>query len=250
MAIVQSEKGNIHLFEDFSSGVPLAGTVLAPYPFGDFMVIGDGLDASDAGIPALTSDGLGGVGQFTTKAEDAHCTGLATGTMFDVAKMGTLVAEVRVRNVAVPSTTKVEWIGFSDYTSITTAVIESTIISGSGTTITLVASDLCGFFCGDLTAHDQWHCVYNGGATTGATTSTDVDYDTIVAGDFQILRVEIDPDGTARWYIDGVLKQTVEGAVSTTTDLGFQCMLETEGSTAETMDVDYISVKANRDWTV
>jgi len=59
----------------------------------------------------------------------------------------------------------------------------------------------------------------------------------------------VDNDGTARWYIDGVLKQTVSGAVSTTTDLAVLTMVETKGSAIETADIDYILVEANRDWT-
>ena len=102
----------------------------------------------------------------------------------------------------------------------------------------------------ELTDDEDWHGVYNGGTTTGETTSTNVDLDDdAVAGDFQVLRLEVDSNGTARWYIDGDLKQTVTGAVSTSTDLAVLLMVEAKGSAIEAMDVDYVLIETNRDWT-
>jgi hypothetical protein len=62
--------------------------------------------------------------------------------------------------------------------------------------------------------------------------------------------LEITPTGTARWYIDGVLKKTVSGAASTTTD--YAVVLAAGANTTELaiFDCDYILVEANRDWTV
>ena len=36
------------------------------------------------------------------------------------------------------------------------------------------------------------------------------------ADTYQVLRIEIDADGTARYYVDGTLEATVESAVATT----------------------------------
>jgi len=71
-----------------------------------------------------------------------------------------------------------------------------------------------------------------------------------VAGEFQILRLEIANNGTARWYVDGVLKQTTTGAVSTSTDLALVTMIEARSAAIEYAYLDYIYVSANRDWTV
>jgi len=58
------------------------------------------------------------------------------------------------------------------------------------------------------------------------------------------------PNGTASWYIDGVLKKTVEGAASTSTDVAV-CLAAAANTTEfAIMDVDYLMVEANRDWTV
>jgi len=93
--------------------------------------------------------------------------------------------------------------------------------------------------------------VYNGGTTTGETTSTSVDADDdAVAGEWQVLRLEIDTNGTARWYIDGVLKQTKTGAASTSVNMALILGVEAKGAAIENLDVDYLLVQANRDWTV
>jgi hypothetical protein len=44
------------------------------------------------------------------------------------------------------------------------------------------------------------------------------------------------------------LKKTVAGAASTSVNLGLCVGVEAKGANIETLDVDYILVKANRDW--
>ena len=119
------------------------------------------------------------------------------------------------------------------------------------TTVTLTASDICGFLLSsEATDATDWHGIYNGGTTTGETPSTSVDLDSVaVAGEWQQLRLEIDTNGTCRWYVDGELKQTVTGAVSTSVDLKFFLAAEAKATTIATLDVDYVLIRANRDWT-
>jgi hypothetical protein len=62
--------------------------------------------------------------------------------------------------------------------------------------------------------------------------------------------LEVAPNGTVRWFIDGVLKKTVEGAASTTTNMAV-CLAAAANTTEfAIIDVDYLCVEANRDWTV
>jgi hypothetical protein len=143
------------------------------------------------------------------------------------------------------------FIGFSDIAPETLS-IEGDVVHGATATVTLTASDLVGFLLSsEFTDDEDWHAVYNGGTTTGETDSTALDLnDDAVAGEWQILRLELASNGTARWYIDEELLKTVEGAVSTTTNLALCVGVEAKGAAIETLDVDYISVKANRDFTV
>lgn len=243
----QSGRGKIELFHDFlGAEVPVAGTVTTD-KVGDFRVIGDGLAEADSGIVVLESDGLSGVGDFTTTNEAKHGVYVATGLVFDVGKMSPMVAECRVRFADLDD--KAFFMGFSDVNGDDLS-LEDDLINGATTTLTLNASDLVGFFYDEgLTDDEDWHMVYNGGSTSGETDSTKVDADDdAVAGEFQILRLEVDPNGDARWYVDGALKQTVEGAVSTSTDVGFVCGVESKAATVEHAYVDYAGVKAARDW--
>ena len=249
--MAQASKGRIEIFEDFIGGEDIILNSAASRNFGSsgLRVIGQGIAENDSGIVVLESDGLNGVGRLTTTNEDAHSIGLTTATMFDVAKMGTIVLEARVQFENLD--TKEFYFGLTDVNDDTT-IIEGGTMVGNGTTMTLTASDLCGFYLSaELTDDEDWHAVFNGGTTTGETDSTELDLDDdAVAGEFDVLRIEVGNNGTARWFVNGVLKKTQAGAVSTSTDLAVLLMVATYGAAIETVDVDYISITANRDWTV
>jgi len=92
--------------------------------------------------------------------------------------------------------------------------------------------------------------VHNGGTATGATDSTAVVSDvTAVAAEWDILRVEIYTNGTIRWFINGDLKQTVTNGSSTSVDLAAVVASTATAATIASLDVDYMLVKARRDWT-
>jgi hypothetical protein len=238
--------------EDFLGGteVAVASTTAPPINWPPFLTfVGQGIADTDSGAIILDSDGMNGVVQLTTTNEDVHCAGFQTPVMFDVALNGTIVLEVRARQAAL--NTGEVFIGFSDVAT-DLAIIEGAICHGDTVTVTLTASDLVGFLmASDLTDNSDWHGVYNGGTTTGETTSTSVDFDAgATAGEYQVLRLELFPNGTVEWWVDGVLEQTVTGAVSTSVDLCLNVLVETKTTAVKTLDVDYIKVWANRDWTV
>jgi hypothetical protein len=245
--MAQSDRGRIELFYDFFGEDNIANTV-SSRPLGPFLVAGQGSEATDAGVPAI-SGVLSGAGRITTTDEDNHTTLVGTHIAFDVGLMGPLVAEARVQLDNLD--TKEVFFGFTDIDPDVLS-IETNVMTGASTTLTLTASDICGFFLSaELTDDEDWHMVYNGGTTTGETTSTSVDADDdAVAGEWQVLRLEIDTNGTARWYIDGVLKQTKTGAASTSVNMALILGVEAKGAAIENLDVDYLLVQANRDWTV
>ena len=252
--MAQSGPGVIEIFEDFTGPEWIIAETAASGSSGPFRVVGQGVADADAGITILESDatggGLNGVAQMVSpNASDNDAIFFTTSMMFDVAKMGTIIAEARVRLPDLD--TKEVFFGFSDLNADTHSM-EGVLIHGTGTTTTLTASDLVGFhFSSEYTDDDDWHGVYNGGTTTGQTASGSTDLnDDAVADEFQVLRLELAPNGRVEWYIDGVLKQTVAGAVSTSVDLACQLGLEIKGTGSnELLDVDYILIRANRDWT-
>jgi len=249
--MVQSGDSRLMISEDFLGGteVGVASTTAPPINWPPYLTfVGQGIADNDSGAVMLDSDGLNGVVQLTTTNEDVHCAGFQTPVMFDVALNGTIVLEARVRQAAL--NTGEVFIGFSDVAT-DLAIIEGAICHGDTVTLTLTASDLIGFLmASDLTDNSDWHGVYNGGTTTGQTTSTSVDFDSgATAGEYQVLRLELFPNGTAEWWVDGVLEQTTTGAVSTSVDLCLNVLVESKTSAVKTLDVDYIKVWANRDWT-
>ena len=249
----QSGPGGHKLFDDFRSGATalLASSVAPPISIGNgtFTLVGQGIAENDSGAVM----GVNGI-LLTPTDEAQHAIGLTTQITYDVGLHGTIVAEARLE-FPDDLVTREVFFGFSDVRT-DLAILEGAILHGVTETFTLTASDICGFhMSSELTAATEWHGVHNGGTATGPTASGDINLGTaagalIVADTFQILRLEMDTSGTARWFIDGKLKQTITGAVSTTTDLC--CSLITEekvGGNAQ-LRVDYLLVKANRDWTV
>ena len=249
--MAQAGPGKVILFDDFTGGVEalVAATTAPPIVIGNgtFELVGQGLADTDSGA---VLQGPPGSMLLTATNELEHAIGLQSSTsMFDVGLMGHIVAECRVQQAAL--VTRQIFFGFSDVKT-DLAILEGAIIKGTGTTITNTASDLCGFLlASELTDAADWHGVHNGGTAAGPTVSGNIDFGAdAVAATWQILRLEMDASGTARWFVDGDLKQTVAGAVSTTTDLCFNLLCEEKVTGTASMEVDYVRIVCNRDWTV
>ena len=248
--MAQSGYGKISIFEDFLAGEDIVAATAATRAFGGsgLRVIGQGIAEADSGITVGESDGLNGVGILTTTNEDAHSCGLTTGKVFDVGKMAPINIECRVQFPDLD--TKAFYFGLTDVNGDTAILEGENLVAASGT-LTLSASDLCGFLIdAEATDDEDWIMVYNGGTTSGETTIANIDADNdAVAAEWDVLRLEVSINGTARWYVNGVLKQTVTGAVSTSTDLAVLEMIEARAASNEYAWIDYIAIEANRDWT-
>ena len=242
----QSGNGRIRLFNDFAGVANTLALTADTAQLGDFYAGGEGFEDSDAGIAG--KDALSGVVTLTGANTDADTTFIGTQIFLDVGLMGTITLETRVQLPDLD--TKEIFFGLTSILSVDEQ-LEDIVINASGTTITMPA-DLCGFYLSDeLTDDEDWHGIHNGGTTAGSTTTTAVELnDDAVAGEWQVLRLEVDSNGTARWYIDGVLKQTVAGACSTTTNMAVCLAAAANTTQLVIMDCDYIEVTANRDWTV
>lgn len=246
--MAQSGPGKVEIFEDFIGlDDPVAGTAV-PRHLGMLRVVGQGIAEVDSGAPRIATPS--GAVRLTTTDEDNHTAGLETNVAFDVGLMGTIVVEARVQFENLD--TKEAFIGLTDI-AIASDVpsIETDLGHGATTTLTLTASDICGFLLSaELTEDEMWHAIYNGGTTTGETDSTENELEVdAVAAEWDVLRLEVDNNGTARWYVNGDLKKTVKNAVSTSVDMKAFVAVEAKGAAIETMDVDYVLIRANRDWT-
>jgi hypothetical protein len=242
----QSGEGRIRLFNDFAGVGETLALTTDTAQLGDFFAGGEGFEDNDAGVAG--KDALSGVVTITSGNTDADTSFIGTHIAFDVALMGPIVLEARVQ---VPDLDDKEiFFGLTSILSVDEQ-LEDIVINASGTTITMPA-DLVGFYLSsELTDDEDWHGIHNGGTTAGSTTTTAVDLDDdAVAGEWQVLRLEVSSNGTALWYIDGVLKQTVAGAASTSTNMAVCLAAAANTTELAIMDVDYMLVEANRDWTV
>jgi len=106
-------------------------------------------------------------------------------------------------------------------------------------------------FDSQLTYGTYWHMPYILASDT-TQTSTDVQSSQVaVAGESDILKIILHRDGSADWYINDVLEQSVGAGLAATTTTLLGVLVGTWGTTTTVsdLDVDYILFKANRDWT-
>lgn len=249
--MAEAGPGKIRLFDDFAGPEQLESETVAAHYIGQFRVVGQGFADGTVGIVGLEGR-LSGAIQIESGATNEDSTGLVTSKMFDVGLMGPIVMETRVQFDDL--LTKEFFFGLSDQNADNVALETDIVSRGGNTTISLTTSNLVGFlFDSEFSASARWHGVYKGGTATGETTSTNVALtiaaNDITAQEWDVIRLEIDPDGTARWFVNGILSQTRAGAVSTTTDLCMNLLIGGKGAN-ELADVDYVLVTANRDWTV
>ncbi len=260
MTTARGSRGDLIFFHDFGGAeLPVAGTGAyaaaggTPATVGPFKITGD-LAENDTGTVSLAISN----GALRISGNDEDGKGVAVGTevIFGAALNGTLTLETRIQRQVM--TAGVVWAGFVDVHA--DDVAEP--LTATGTTLTLTASDLAGFFLdSQLTATADWHCPFNGGSVSGPTDSqvvvtgttndrnkNSVGVVTGVAGEYDLLYMEIFTNGTVRWYINEVLVQEQVNAVSTSVLLAGYVGCWGTTSTAADADWDYLDIRAKRNW--
>jgi hypothetical protein len=250
----QSGIGKIRLFHDFCGPeLPIAGTTAVNatgggmFKIGDFKITGD-VTNTDSGVVALEKANgyIRIIGSANTDAD-----GIAIGTdlCFSPLLNGPLILETRVEMAEL--TTKNVFIGFC--TANADEVVEP--ITSVTETITKVVPSVGFHFDSTLTVDASastavWHMPYLLAADTTQTSTTVAASQVAVAGESDVLRLEVDSDGAARWYINGKLEQTVgAGLAATPATLVTGMVGVWAKSTAVGIDIDYLLIEANRDWT-
>ena len=241
--MAQSEFGKLEIFNDFFHlDSTTMGTTLLP--------LGGGVMYSSVneGSFALTTDEPGGILAVTTDTGDNDNCCLKAGP-FKCADGG-CVMEVRAKMADI--TTGAQCIGFQETVDDTTPVMGMEFAT-STMTYNSVGTCVGWNFDSDGTT-DTWRCAAadDGTVNTNADTNgTSTDQGAAVNDEWDILRVEIDPNGDARFYHDGKLIKTIADAVPTTTVMLWAvAMIENRSSAASEAEYDYIYAKGNRDWTV
>jgi hypothetical protein len=244
MATIAAGPGVIKLRLDMAGADHGIANVNTTAMVGPFALTG-AVAETDCGIVPISK--AGGWARLTGTDQNGRGAAIGTNVGFSPVLTGPLVFETRLELQV--QTARHTWIGFASVKALDTAEP----LTATTATITPVAGSYVGFFQdSQLTTNTDefWYMAYNGGSATAPTTPiTGIIGDAIVTAESQILRVEIDPNGTARWLIDGKVLQTIVGACSTTTLLA--AFVGTFGTTSTISDVDvnYIKFQGNRDWT-
>jgi len=240
------EFGQIFLFDDFCGpNCPVANAEAATTPghfIGPFRIVGDTVE-TDSGI--VVASKASGWATLTVNDENGKGIGLGTDVCFSPVLNGPLVFETRVETSAL--TARCIFAGFAG----TVADDVAEPVTSATTTITKVVPCLGFILDSQLTAGTYWHMPYLLAADTTQTSTTVVSGQVAVAAEADVLRLEVFPDGSAKWYINGKLEQTVAAGLAATTTTLLGALVGGWGTTTTAADlsVDYIAVRGNRDWT-
>lgn len=217
--------------------------------FDDFLgdVLADEWNAVETdtdGAQAVLAGGIGGVLRITTGNDDGNVvvlpdlSGVTSYLNWQASNGGLrMITRIKISRI----TLAYIFVGFTDLITIEAPVISA----GSADTITTNATDAVGFMFDTAMATDTFHLV-------GVANDVDATIQTLttapVADDYITLALDISSTGVATFFINGVQVGTpMSGAVTAATDLT-PCIYasNTDGTSAITLDVDYINVSMNR----
>jgi hypothetical protein len=234
--------GRVRVFEDFlgsNTATAMGTTALA---IGNIAYV-----SVNEGTFAPTVDEPGGILAITTDTADNDNCALYAGP-FKPADGG-VVMEARFKTADI--TTVAIFCGFSETLDATTPVMPAEYdtttltINGSGGVAGLLWDP-------DGTANDWRVACGDAGAnaTDLATTGGTLSKNDAVNDEWDVVRVEIDVNGDAKVWHDGVLIDDVAACV-TAGDIQHACLVfENRSDAATTSEVDYFYAEGGRDWTV
>lgn len=211
--------------------------------------LGDGeLFAIGTSVNTQTVDETDGVIQLVSASGAGNVSGYGVNSVYSPAANGPLILEVRLK---FPTLADAAWVGFSDSSGDVDEVVDNGTIDGSVT-------DCAGIYYDDAVDTDQWNEYI---ATGGTETQQNLITEVITADEWQVLRVEILPDGTVRTLIadepgssgvgTGGFRLIAErtAAVSPTA-LFFPEVYVASNSGTGLLEVDYFHFRAQRNWAV
>lgn len=240
-----SECGKIYLFDDFfGPEAPYGGSGAATalgMNTGVFKILGDTAE-TDSGMDVYSK--ANGFALLTINDEDGKGVGIGTEVSFSPALNGTLVFETRVETSAL--TARSIFAGFAG----TVADDVAEPVTSTATTITKVVPCLGFILDSQLTSGTYWHMPYILASDTTQTSTNVISSQVAVAGECDVLRLEVDNNGAARWYINGKLEQSVGAGLAATPTTLLGALVAGFGTTTTAADlyVDYLLVRANRCW--
>ena len=228
--IVLPSPDKVALFDDF------LGDVLADQ--------WNAVETDTDGAQAVLAGGIGGTLRITTGNDDANVvvlpdlSGVTSYLNWQAVNGGLrMIARVKISRI----TLAYMFVGFTDLVTIEAPIYSA----GSVDTITTDATDAVGFMFDTGMATDTFHLV-------GVATDVDATRQAIstapVADDYITLALEVSATGVATFFVNGLQVGTpMSGAVTPAADLTPAIYASnTDGTSALTLDVDWINVSMNR----
>lgn len=168
--------------------------------------------AADIAITVTAPEGVIAMGSAAAgAAEDKTVLSLILLAKGSLVSLGKTIFETRV---SFNGTANITWgFGLGDTLVNDTEVANFTVDSGVVADDGSVTNGVSFVYSTDATALTKWQSV----STKAGTVNTVENALSLgpTAGTYQILRLEVDADGVARFYIDGLLQATISGAVAT-----------------------------------
>lgn len=241
MTDIAGQFGKIRVFNDFVDplGDVTWGTGQVHLGGGVFMV------SVNEGTINEVVDESGGVTQFLTDTADNDNVCLLAGK-FDPSQGG-CVMEARFK-VADDLGVGI-FCGFSE-----TMALDTPVVPAEFATATMTyngTGGMLGAQYDDDGTTDDWRAVMgDGAANVGGTASANGvrANATVTADDWQLVRVELHPDGSGDVWVNGKLVKNYDAGL-TPTDLFYACLIvENRTGAAREVEVDYFYAQSNRDW--
>ena len=186
---------------------------------------------------AITIDDNGYV-RLTTGATSGNRSAFGGEVIWEAENGGPLILEVRLKNSSA-ITDRALFVGFTDVKPSGTLEMP---IEMATTVLTTTASDAVGFMYDTDADNDYWYC-------TGVKVNADgTEVNTSVAPKItdQTLRVVVNGDGDATFWIDGKYVGKVDDAVTASTKLCPIVCIETRATATKVIDIDYVYVEGGR----
>ena len=191
----------------------------------------------NSGTQAINIDDNGYI-RLATGTTAGNRVGVSGEVIWEAENGGSLIFETRIKSSSA-ITLRSYFVGFTDIKTIENPIEQS------GTSITYSASDAVGFSYDTDADNDTWYCVGVKGDT--AATAVNSGVAPAAAGTDQTLRVVLNTDGDATFWIDGKEEARIDNCVTVGTKLCPVVMVENRTSTAaRTVDFDYIYVEGGR----
>jgi hypothetical protein len=209
---------------------------------------GDGDATAGAITGTLEAEGAIVIGSGDAgDATDGSVLSLISADKASLVSLGTTVFEARVSFDQI--TGVAAWFGLADAIATDDEHLIHTVDSDTVADGGLTVTDAVGFaFSTDATAPDKWQYTSENNGTIGNSAAEEASSNGPTADTYDVLRIEVDADGDARFYLNGVLETTRATAVNTTATLVPYIGLDsgTDAQTVTDLTVDYILFQGGR----